>query len=113
LTATGSSSTTRFARRVYVDESNVEELDDGQRGVLRVTTSTPAKRSHIWDKHRIPISSGKANDIYASNIQVADLNALNAALAVIRWKRYFADLEAEHFVTYTVDGNAITNEDNE
>ena len=27
--------------------------------------------------------------IYRSNIQVADLNALNATLAVIRWKQYF------------------------
>lgn len=27
-------------------------------------------------------------DDYSSNIQVAELNALNAALAVIRWKRY-------------------------
>lgn len=27
-------------------------------------------------------------DDYSSNIQVADLNALNALLAVIAWKRY-------------------------
>ena len=27
-------------------------------------------------------------DDYSSNIQVADLNALNAILAIIRWKRY-------------------------
>lgn len=94
----------------------IENTSDGLRGVLRVTTSTPAQRSHVWGKHRIPFSNGKANDIYASNIQVADLNALNAALAVIRWKKYFgfyADLEGEHFVTYTIDGNAMTNEDQE
>lgn len=94
----------------------IEKSDDGLRGILRVTTSTPAKRSHVWDKHRIPFASGDPDDIYASNIQVADLNALNAALAVIRWKKYFgfyADLEAEHFTAYTIDGNAITNEDKE
>jgi hypothetical protein len=94
----------------------IEKSADGLRGVLRVTTSTPRQRTHVWDKHRIPFANGKANDLYASNIQVADLNALNAVLAVIRWKKYFgfyADLEGEHFVTYTIDGNAMTNEDPE
>ena len=47
---------------------------------------------------------------------MADLNALNAALAVQRWKKYFgfyADLEQECFTTFTLDGNHITNEDQE
>lgn len=94
----------------------IEDSEDGLRGVLRVTTSTPGQRSHVWDKRRIPFANGDADDIYASNIQVADLNALNAVLAVIRWKKYFgfyADLEAEHFTTYTIDGNTMTNEDQE
>ncbi|HUF72863.1 MAG TPA: ThiF family adenylyltransferase [Gammaproteobacteria bacterium] len=94
----------------------IENSDDGLRGVLRVTTSTPKRRDHVWKKHRIPLASGEADNIYASNIQVADLNAFCAALAVIRWKKYFgfyADLEGEHFTTYTIDGNAITNEDEE
>ena len=92
----------------------IENSDDGLRGVLRVTTSTPEKRNHVWDKHRIPLAAGNGADVYASNIQVADLNALNAAIAVLRWKRYlsfYADLEKEHFATYTIDGNAMTNED--
>ena len=48
------------------------------------------------------------------NIQVADLNALNACLAVIRWKKLFGfyrDLEREHHTLYTVDGNHLLNED--
>ena len=94
----------------------IENSDDGLRGVLRVTTSTPECREHVWEKQRIPLTNGGVENIYASNIQLADLNALNAALAVIRWKKYFgfyADLEGEHFTTYTVDGNAMTNEDEE
>ncbi len=42
------------------------------------------------------------------------MNALNAALAVNRWKRHvgiYADLEGEHFSLYASDGNDITNED--
>lgn len=53
-------------------------------------------------------------DPYATNIQVVELNALNAALAIIRWKRlsgFYVDTEAEHFSTYAIDGNHITNGD--
>jgi len=48
------------------------------------------------------------------NIQIADLNMLNAAFAVIKWKKllgFYKDLENEHFSTYTVDGNLLVNED--
>lgn len=94
----------------------IENSDDGLRGILRVTTSTPVKRDHVWESRRIPFNGGGAANEYATNIQVADLNALNAALAVIRWKKYFgfyADLEKEYFAVYTLDGNDLTNEDQE
>ena len=54
------------------------------------------------------------DDEYDKNIQIADLNALNAALAVIKWKKlcgFYRDLEREHFSAYTVDGNCIINDD--
>ena len=79
---------------------------DSLGGVLRTTTSTPSMREHVRDKNRIPISSAAANE-YDKNIQIADLNALNAALAVIRWKKLFGfyiDQEREHFSTYTIGG---------
>ena len=91
----------------------IENSDDGLRGILRVTTSAPDKRDHVWGKRRIPVGGG-AGDEYSSNIQVADLNAVNAGLAVIRWKKYFgfyADLEQEYFAAYTIDGNHLMNED--
>ena len=58
--------------------------DQGLSGILRVTTSTPSVRDRIGSHSRIPLAGGGAGDVYASNIQVADLNALNAVLAVIR-----------------------------
>lgn len=84
-------------------------------GILRVTTSTPEQREHVWDRNRITFEDpdDEANE-YARNIQVADLNALNACLAVIRWKKLFGfyrDLEHEHNALYTVDGNHLLNED--
>lgn len=83
-------------------------------GVLRVTTSTPQQRAHVKAKNRIPLGDGDANNEYSKNIQIADLNALNAALAVIKWKKlcgFYTDLENEHFSAFSVDGNALLNED--
>jgi len=89
----------------------LEPGDKGLSGILRVTASTPAARGSAG---RIPLAGGGANDLYASNIQVADLNALNAVLAVIKWKKlsgFYCDLEREHHSTYTLDGNMLLNED--
>jgi hypothetical protein len=83
-------------------------------GVVRVTTSTPIHREHVRAKNRIPCSDTDGRNEYDKNVQIADLNALNAALAVVRWKKlfgYYLDLENEHHSTYTVDGNTLTNED--
>lgn len=84
----------------------------GLAGILRVTTSTPDMRDHVHEGKRINFSE-RQDDEYDTNIQIADLNALNAALAVIRWKKligFYSDLENEHFATYTLDGNVVINE---
>lgn len=85
--------------------------DDALHGIVRVTSSTPSQRDHVGQ--RIPLGGSDAND-YATNIQVADLNALNASLAVIKWKKFrgfYADLAQEHHTTYTIDGNMLLSED--
>lgn len=101
--------------RPFIDVGmGVHLVDDTLIGVLRITTSTADKRDHVQLKNRIPFSDGSANNEYARNIQIADLNALNAALAVVKWKKLFGfyqDLEREHFSAYTIDGNALVNED--
>ena len=92
----------------------IELVDDQLLGIIRVTTSTAEKRDHVRDKKRIGFSGGDADGVYSRNIQIAELNALNAALAVIKWKKLFGfylDLDQEHFSTYTLDGNLIVNED--
>ncbi len=92
----------------------IELVDDTLLGILRVTTSTATKRDHVRSKQRISFSNGDGNNAYFRNIQIADLNALNAALAVIKWKKlcgFYKDLDNEHFSTYTIDGNMLTNED--
>lgn len=96
----------------FIDVGMGLELDDGSLGgILRVTASTPDKRDHVH-RGRIPFAGGGKDDIYASNIQVADLNALNGVLAVVKWKKvkgFYRDLEREHHCTYTTDGNALDN----
>lgn len=92
----------------------VELVDNQLHGIVRVTTSTPDKREHVRDKKRIGLTGNGEDDVYSRNIQIADLNALNAAFAVVRWKKlmgFYRDLEEEHFSAYTLDGNHITNED--
>ncbi|CAN5598721.1 hypothetical protein BH10PSE14_BH10PSE14_35260 [soil metagenome] len=88
-------------------------VDDKLMGLVRVTTSTPMMREHVHSKGRIPTVAGDMA-IYRSNVQIADMNALAAALAVMRWKRlrgFYLDLEREYHATYAVDGNHMLNED--
>lgn len=81
-------------------------------GILRVTASTAKCRNHVQAK--VSMSNGGGQNDYNTNVQVADLNAFNAVLAVMKWKKLFGfyhDLENEHNTTYTIDGNMIVNED--
>lgn len=98
----------------FIDVGMGLELTNGSLGgILRVTTSTPTKREHVH-QGRISFAGGGGQDVYASNIQVADLNALNACLAVVKWKKlrgFYRDLEQEHHSTYTTDGSLLLNRD--
>ncbi len=54
------------------------------------------------------------DDIYATNIQTADLNAFLATHAVIRWKKYlgfYSDRRGEHHSQYLLEGSALIHED--
>jgi hypothetical protein len=90
----------------------VQLINGSLLGVLRVTTSTANKRDHL--QQRLSFEEAFVKNEYGRNIQIADLNALNAALAVVRWKKlqeFYVDLEKEHFSAYTIDGNNLRNED--
>jgi hypothetical protein len=87
-----------------------EDLSLG--GILRTTLSTPARRDVV--RKRVSFAPKEAGGIYESNIQVADLNSLNADFAVIKWKKfrgYYRDLENELHSSYTIDGNLLLNND--
>ena len=82
-------------------------------GIVRTTTSAPDHREHIRAHSRIDMAGGGPGE-YERNIQLAELNALNAALAVIKWKKIrgiYQDLGREGDCGYILDGNRIVNRD--
>lgn len=96
----------------FVDTGmGVYQTGDALGGLVRTTAATTENIDHVWTELSF---ADEEEDEYEQNIQIADLNMLNAALAVIRWKKlfgYYLDLEHEFSSTYTIDGNHLLNED--
>lgn len=96
----------------FIDVGMGVQLNDEMlAGIVRVTTSTPQKRDHL--RGRVSFED-IGNNEYNRNIQIADLNALNAALAVIKWKKLFGfyrDMRSEHHSQFHIDTNGLINED--
>jgi hypothetical protein len=89
----------------------VNVIDDKLTGAVRVTSATNDKNDHL--PLRI-FSEDSDNNEYATNIQIAELNALNAILAVLKWKKisgFYEDLENEHHCSYSIGVSKIFNED--
>jgi hypothetical protein len=82
----------------------LSHTSSGLNGTVRTTlivSETP---------QNISVPSGVADDEYAVNIQVAEVNAMNAVLAVLRWKRlagFYADGRSEYLSTYSLAMNAM------
>ena len=80
-------------------------------GTLRMTSGTASKNDHLF--LRVP-SADDTNNEYDTNIQIAELNALTANLAVIKWKKmcgFYQDIKQEHHITYSINVSQLRNED--
>lgn len=91
----------------------IGQIGSALEGILRVTTSTPEMRAHIRRDKLVSFTDRRDDDIYDQNIQVADLNAFGAVLAVMRWKKlrgFYIDVDREHHTTLTIDGNMLLND---
>jgi len=68
-------------------------------GLLRTTYYPPAEAAALRDRQLSPLADGP-DDVYRTNIQIAELNALNAALAIMRFKQlrgfYVEEVAANH-----------------
>ena len=83
-------------------------------GAVQTISRTPADRERTPERHEIAFDAPADEEVYDLNIQIADLNALNATMAVIRWKKlfgFYGDLEDEHYSVYSIDGNLMINDD--
>lgn len=92
----------------------VNLVQTGLTATLRTTTSTPTNRRHVHDRKRIPMKAAQGNNEYARNIQIAELNAINAGFAILQWKQecgFYRDTEHELFSLFRVADNHILNED--
>ena len=81
------------------------ELD----GTCRITTATRDRSDHI--SRCVPMDDDDSDALYRQNIQVADLNALNAQFAVIKWKQLFGFYEdrfKSFHAAYTVATQSLT-----
>lgn len=81
-------------------------------GQCRATLSTPSLSDHLAAS--VDMYDDQGEDLYASNIQVTDMNAMNALLAVIRWKQYcgfYADSTQAHNLTFTLDFQSLVKSD--
>ena len=80
-------------------------------GTIRVTTCLQDHHDHAKDC--IDLSGADdVDDEYERNAQMAELNALNAALAVIKWKKIrgiYNDFGCELHCLYALDGNRLIN----
>ncbi|MEQ6390326.1 ThiF family adenylyltransferase [Bacillaceae bacterium S4-13-58] len=89
---------------------DVKNVDNSLLADVRTTTVTPTQSDHITQ--RISLTSS-INYMYESNIQIAELNALNAALAVIKWKKqlgFYHDHRGEVNSIYSTNTGDISND---
>lgn len=80
-------------------------------GTVRVTAVTKRKSDHIG--RRVSVADA-GDDDYRTNIQIVELNAANAAFAVVKWKKIFGvyqDLEQEHHSSYSTNNHLLTRDE--
>lgn len=90
----------------------INVVEDKLTGAVRVTSATPQKYDHL--SLRIFAEDSDDNEDYSTNIQIAELNALNAIFAVLKWKKIlgiYVDHENEHHSSYSIGVSKIFNED--
>lgn len=90
---------------------DVKNVDNVLIGDVRTTTVTPDKNDHLY--YRISFAETDDN-AYSSNIQIAELNALNATFAVIKWKKqlgFYQDIYKQHHTIYNTNTGVIVNAD--
>jgi len=97
----------------FIDVGMGLQEKDGQLiGQVRMSSITDANKDKAVEQSFIPCSTPEENE-YDFNVQVGDMNALNALFAVIRFKKIFGfykDFENSHYYVYSIFDNSIVSE---
>jgi hypothetical protein len=91
----------------------VQLVDDKLTGIIRTTLCTPDKFDHL---PKVISMADAEEDDYSTNIQIAELNGLNAALAVLKWKKLFGfyhDHNGEYHSTYTLNAHMLLGDEDD
>jgi hypothetical protein len=89
----------------------ISVVDNALTGMIRTTSSTPEKSDHVLNRIS---TADTVKDDYSSNIQIAELNALNACHAVIKWKKmsgFYHDIRREHNFIFALNNGQVQYED--
>ena len=106
----------------YLADRNLSFIDSGMglecsndrlSGLVRVTEGFYGHYNHLKDAYGDSATNGE-EDMYKSNIQIAELNSLAAALSIIQWKKMLGvyndySVGCLNFI-YSVAGNNITHQ---
>ena len=95
----------------FIDSGmGIDLQSDGKlSGLIHVTLGTSNKYDHLSE---VLGDETADEDLYATDIQIAELNALAATLSIIKWKKmlgFYADTEQEYLSVYGIDDNDIEN----
>jgi hypothetical protein len=88
----------------------ISVVGNSLRGTIRKTLITPDNNLFL---KRIAMEHAADEDIYSQNIQISELNALNAILGIITWKKMNGFYLSEDIIfnsTFIVDEEEIINE---
>ena len=91
----------------------LEKANGSIGGTLRTTYFNPTNPGRNLEKQRVPLSDFPDHE-YRTNIQISELNALNACLAVIKYKQlrgFYSDDPKYAHILFTIDGQQLLGEE--
>jgi len=84
----------------------LERENDQISGIVRTTYFSKENAEQLKNRKLAPVDD-LPDDIYKNNIQISELNALNACFAIIKYKQvmgFYTDDENLHHQLFTIDG---------
>ena len=94
----------------FVDTGmGIDQTGSSLGGIIRSTRVIPGGVDQAWLDENFSYASAE-DDVYHQNIQIAELNMLNAAFAVLAWKKsigFYRDYRNEVETDYTIDTNLL------